>query len=47
VSWQIVPKVPYRLLSSDDQASNDRVMEPLLEIHKLDIGELEGAASRG
>lgn len=44
LSWQIVPNTLGRLLSGGDAASSKRVMETLLQMNKLDIGQLEAAA---
>jgi predicted 3-demethylubiquinone-9 3-methyltransferase (glyoxalase superfamily) len=44
VSWQIVPKRLHELLSDPDKAKASRAMKAMLEMHKLDIAELEKAA---
>lgn len=46
VSWQIVPEVLPRLLSSDDSAAAARAQEAMLAMGKIDIAALE-AAFRG
>jgi predicted 3-demethylubiquinone-9 3-methyltransferase (glyoxalase superfamily) len=44
VSWQIVPTVLGELLSSDDAAKSQRVMQAMLKMVKLDIKKLKQAA---
>jgi predicted 3-demethylubiquinone-9 3-methyltransferase (glyoxalase superfamily) len=44
LSWQIVPAVLPELLSQPDQERAQRVMQAMLDMRKLDIGELERAA---
>ena len=46
LSWQIVPKVLYHMLSDADSASAGRVMEAMLRMKKLDIAALERAARK-
>ena len=46
MSWQIVPEVLPRLLSSDDSAAAARAQEAMLAMGKIDIAALE-AAFRG
>jgi predicted 3-demethylubiquinone-9 3-methyltransferase (glyoxalase superfamily) len=43
LSWQIVPKVLDKLLSSPDKAAAERAMTAMLEMGKLDIGTLQAA----
>ena len=42
VSWQIVPKVPTRMLADPDAAEAGRVMTAMLEMVKIRIGALIG-----
>jgi len=44
LSWQIVPTALAGLISSKDTKKADRVMQALLQMHKLDIKKLEEAA---
>ncbi len=44
LSWQIVPSALGRLMSSPDPAQNERVMQAMLKMKKLNIAELERAA---
>jgi predicted 3-demethylubiquinone-9 3-methyltransferase (glyoxalase superfamily) len=46
VSWQIVPTILGELLSSEDPAKSQRVMEAMLKMVKLDIKKLKQAAAR-
>ena len=43
VSWQIVPRVLGELLSDEDPAKAQRVMEAMLQMAKIDIAGLERA----
>ena len=43
VSWQIVPQVLPKLLSSSDRQAADRVMQAMLKMSKIDIEALESA----
>lgn len=43
LSWQIVPTRLYELLADSNKEKSHRVMNALLEMHKLDIAELEKA----
>jgi predicted 3-demethylubiquinone-9 3-methyltransferase (glyoxalase superfamily) len=43
VSWQIVPKRLYELLDSPDPAANERAMQAMLQMGKLNVVELERA----
>ena len=45
VSWQIVPTALPELLEDADQEKAQRVMAAMLEMGKIDIGELERAAA--
>jgi predicted 3-demethylubiquinone-9 3-methyltransferase (glyoxalase superfamily) len=45
LSWQIVPNALPRLLSDPDRAKAQRVMAAMLQMKKLEIGELEAAAA--
>jgi len=44
VSWQIVPTALTKLMTSKDAAQNQRVMEAMLKMVKLDIKKLKAAA---
>jgi predicted 3-demethylubiquinone-9 3-methyltransferase (glyoxalase superfamily) len=46
VSWQIVPTVLGELLSSQDTAKSQRVMQAMLKMVKLDINKLKQTANR-
>jgi predicted 3-demethylubiquinone-9 3-methyltransferase (glyoxalase superfamily) len=45
VSWQIVPTVLTELVSDPDQEKAQRVMRAMLNMKKIEIGELERAAA--
>jgi predicted 3-demethylubiquinone-9 3-methyltransferase (glyoxalase superfamily) len=45
VSWQIVPTVLPELLGSPDAETSQRVMRAMLQMKKIEIGELERAAA--
>ncbi len=45
LSWQIVPKQLADLMSDEDSARASRVMTAMLKMKKLDLAELERAAS--
>ena len=47
LSWQVVPAVLPRLLQDPDRAKADRVMQAMLQMKKLDVAALEGAAAPG
>jgi predicted 3-demethylubiquinone-9 3-methyltransferase (glyoxalase superfamily) len=44
LSWQIVPTILGELLTSNDAAKSQRVMEAMLKMVKLDIKKLQAAA---
>jgi len=43
VSWQVVPKAFYHLMSSGTPEQSQRVMAAMLKMVKMDIAELEAA----
>jgi predicted 3-demethylubiquinone-9 3-methyltransferase (glyoxalase superfamily) len=45
VSWQIVPKALLQLLADPDREKSQRVMSAMLQMKKIEIGELEQAAA--
>jgi predicted 3-demethylubiquinone-9 3-methyltransferase (glyoxalase superfamily) len=45
LSWQVVPRIIGRLMTSKDKEASERVMTALLKMKKLDIAELERAAA--
>lgn len=45
LSWQVVPVIMSDLMSDSDKERAGRVMEAMLKMKKLDIAELERAAS--
>ena len=45
VSWQIVPPILVQLLSHPDREKANRAMQAMLKMHKLNIRELNDAAS--
>jgi predicted 3-demethylubiquinone-9 3-methyltransferase (glyoxalase superfamily) len=45
LSWQIVPKVFFELVSSGDAARTQRVMKAMLQMKKFDIAKLKEAAA--
>jgi predicted 3-demethylubiquinone-9 3-methyltransferase (glyoxalase superfamily) len=45
VSWQIVPRVMYELISDPDQEKSQRAMAAMLQMGKIEIDELEQAAA--
>jgi predicted 3-demethylubiquinone-9 3-methyltransferase (glyoxalase superfamily) len=45
LSWQIVPRVLPQLLADPDRAKSQRVMQAMLRMKKIQIGELEQAAA--
>lgn len=46
VSWQIVPTEFLEMIAGDDSARNDRVMEAMMQMKKLDMAMLKAAADR-
>jgi len=44
VSWQIVPRSLYELITDPDQEKSQRVMAAMLQMRKIEIDELEKAA---
>jgi predicted 3-demethylubiquinone-9 3-methyltransferase (glyoxalase superfamily) len=46
LSWQIVPTLLLELLTDTDAARVQRVMQAILQMIKLDIGELQKAAEQ-
>jgi predicted 3-demethylubiquinone-9 3-methyltransferase (glyoxalase superfamily) len=44
VSWQVVPEVLGRVLSSGDASRSKRVVEVMMQMKKLDVAKLEAAA---
>jgi predicted 3-demethylubiquinone-9 3-methyltransferase (glyoxalase superfamily) len=47
LSWQIVPTVLPELLSDPDREKSQRVMQAMLSMKKIEIDELERAATQG
>jgi predicted 3-demethylubiquinone-9 3-methyltransferase (glyoxalase superfamily) len=45
LSWQIVPKRLMELLGDPDREKSQRVMAAMLQMRKIEIGELERAAA--
>ncbi len=45
VSWQIVPTALVELLGSPDAETSQRVMRAMMQMKKIEIGELERAAA--
>jgi predicted 3-demethylubiquinone-9 3-methyltransferase (glyoxalase superfamily) len=45
VSWQVVPRRLGELLSDPDREKANRVMEAMLQMSKIEVGELERAAA--
>jgi predicted 3-demethylubiquinone-9 3-methyltransferase (glyoxalase superfamily) len=43
VSWQVVPRVLVEMITDPDSQKSGRVMEAMLQMKKLDIGELKRA----
>ena len=46
VSWQVVPTVMAELMSGEDAAQSERVMQAMLQMVKLDIKKLKAAATK-
>jgi predicted 3-demethylubiquinone-9 3-methyltransferase (glyoxalase superfamily) len=47
LSWQVVPTVLGRLMADKDGKKARRVMQAMLQMKKIDIGELQAAADTG
>ena len=47
LSWQVVPTILGRLMSSGDAQKGQRVMKAVLQMTKLDIARLQQAANEG
>lgn len=47
LSWQIVPRVLGDLLQSEDKQKAQAVMQAMLQMNKLDIGQLQQAYESG
>jgi len=45
VSWQIIPTALPRLLGDPDREKSQRVMNAMLQMRKIEVGELERAAA--
>jgi predicted 3-demethylubiquinone-9 3-methyltransferase (glyoxalase superfamily) len=45
LSWQVVPDVLLEMLTDPDYAKSQRVMTAMLQMHKLDIAQLQQAYS--
>jgi len=43
VSWQVIPGILFEMLNDPDSAKSQRTMAAMLQMKKLDIGELERA----
>ena len=43
LSWQIVPEALGRLMGGPDPAGSKRVMDVLMQMNKLDVGQLQQA----
>jgi predicted 3-demethylubiquinone-9 3-methyltransferase (glyoxalase superfamily) len=46
LSWQIIPKALGELLSNPDPAKSQRVMQAMLQMHKIDIAGLQQASEQ-
>jgi predicted 3-demethylubiquinone-9 3-methyltransferase (glyoxalase superfamily) len=46
LSWQIVPTILSKLMQDKDPTKSQRVMKAMLQMQKLDIGELKRAAEQ-
>jgi predicted 3-demethylubiquinone-9 3-methyltransferase (glyoxalase superfamily) len=47
LSWQVVPTILGKLLSDKDARKAQPVMQAMLQMKKIDIGELQAAADKG
>ncbi len=47
LSWQIVPTILGELLQDKDPEKSKRVMQAMLQMHKLDIADLQRAYAQG
>jgi predicted 3-demethylubiquinone-9 3-methyltransferase (glyoxalase superfamily) len=47
LSWQVIPTVLGRLMADKDAKKAQRVMQAMLQMKKIDIGELQAAADTG
>jgi predicted 3-demethylubiquinone-9 3-methyltransferase (glyoxalase superfamily) len=45
LSWQVVPKALFDLLSDPDREKSQRVMAAMLEMRKIEVADLERAAA--
>ena len=45
VSWQVVPRVLFKLLADPDRERSQRVMQAMLSMKKIEIHDLERAAA--
>ena len=45
VTWQIIPRVLIKLLGDPDPVRSQRVMQAMMGMQKIDVAELERAAS--
>jgi predicted 3-demethylubiquinone-9 3-methyltransferase (glyoxalase superfamily) len=45
LSWQVVPTILPQLLTDEDREKSQRVMAAMLQMRKIEIAELEGAAA--
>jgi predicted 3-demethylubiquinone-9 3-methyltransferase (glyoxalase superfamily) len=45
LSWQVVPRLLDELLADPDREKSQRVMAAMLQMKKIDVGELERAAA--
>ena len=46
VSWQVVPRVLFKLLADPDRERSQRVMQAMLSMKKIEIDALERAAAQ-
>jgi predicted 3-demethylubiquinone-9 3-methyltransferase (glyoxalase superfamily) len=45
VSWQIVPRILVEILNDADESKSQKAMSAMLQMKKIDIGELKRAAA--